>query len=381
MTFQEASEFLNTPHSTLYRWLREGHVPAHKLGRQWRFLRQELEEFRAQGPTNKAAADLKALAELLRTRNLEESEMDHLSTSPAQLATNLIWDALDHGASVIHFQPVVAGHEIRYRTRDGLERLTELSPSAFESLDRQWQERSQALRSPSSRRLILERELEADEPSEACHRVHVRYQKLETTAGDRLTLRLRPESRFAVDLAAITRDEGELETLRRWAHAPKGLVIFAGKSGSGKTTTAYASLMETAQSGERVVFSIEDQTAFLLEGVNQIEIDLDDARQYRETFNAIFESDLDVLFISSTFAQRHLELLWGTALNTAESGHLVFLQVEADSAADALARVQAAVSRPIADQVVGICWQELRNDEAGKRYAAYEFLESGRDQQ
>ena len=49
MTFEEAAAFLSTPHSTLYRWLREERVPGHKLGRQWRFLRSELEDFRASG--------------------------------------------------------------------------------------------------------------------------------------------------------------------------------------------------------------------------------------------------------------------------------------------------------------------------------------------
>ncbi|MFU8805033.1 MAG: ATPase, T2SS/T4P/T4SS family [Bradymonadaceae bacterium] len=376
MTFQEASEFLNTPHSTLYRWLREGRVPAHKLGRQWRFLREELEEFRARGPIHKAGADLKALAEVLRTRNPEEGDMEYLNTSPAELATNLIWDAIDHGATVVHFQPGSKGHEVRYRTKAGLERLTELSPSAFESLDRQWQEQSQAMRHPMSRRLILEREKSGDENDDVCSRIQVRYQKLETTAGDRLTLRLLREDRIVTSLADITRDEEELETLRRWALATDGIVIFSGKSGSGKTTTAYASLMEAARSGERVVFSIENKEGFLLSGVNQVQIDLDDAREYREAFNAIFDSDLDVLFISSTIAQRHLDLICGTALSAAQSGHLVFLQLDADSAADALARFQTAVGRPVADQILGVCWQELLNDDEGKRYAAYEFLES-----
>ena len=47
MTLDEAVEFLSTPRSTMYRWLREGKVPGHKLGRQWRFLRTELEDFRS----------------------------------------------------------------------------------------------------------------------------------------------------------------------------------------------------------------------------------------------------------------------------------------------------------------------------------------------
>ena len=43
---ETVSTTLNTSSSTLYRWLREEKVPAHKLGRQWRFLREELERWR-----------------------------------------------------------------------------------------------------------------------------------------------------------------------------------------------------------------------------------------------------------------------------------------------------------------------------------------------
>ena len=45
LNFDEASALLNTPRSTLYRWLKEGQIPGHKLGRQWRFLRSELDAF------------------------------------------------------------------------------------------------------------------------------------------------------------------------------------------------------------------------------------------------------------------------------------------------------------------------------------------------
>ena len=49
MTFDKAADYLHPPRSTLYRWLREGRVPGHKLGRQWPFLRSELETALSQG--------------------------------------------------------------------------------------------------------------------------------------------------------------------------------------------------------------------------------------------------------------------------------------------------------------------------------------------
>ena len=72
ITFEEAAEYLHTPHSTLYRWLREGKVPGHKLGRQWRFLRSELEVFRASG--NRQSEERAALHRLAEHLKPEEKE-------------------------------------------------------------------------------------------------------------------------------------------------------------------------------------------------------------------------------------------------------------------------------------------------------------------
>lgn len=374
MTFQDASEFLNTPRSTLYRWVREGRVPGHKLGRQWRFLREELEEFRASGAGATTFDALEPLGDFLKRRASddetfeEEHEMENWKT-PAQLAEHLLWDAVDHGAEWVHLRPDAGGHEIRYRTSEGLEELAQLPAEAFEALDREWRQGSLALRNDDSRRLVIERPTDA-EPE----RVQVRYTRLETSAGHRLSLRLLREDRIRTDLADIVDDAAQLETLRRWSRASHGIVVVAGGSSSGKTTTAYACLTEASRDDDRILFTIEDRHDFFLNAVNQVKIDMNDERAYRDAFTAIFDSDPDVLFIGATFAQRHLGLLWGTALNAAESGHLVVLQIEADSADDALDRLSAAVDRPVDDMLVGICWQQLQRDDEGRRFAEYELI-------
>ena len=69
LTFDEAAEYLNTPRSTLYRWLREGKAPGHKLGRQWRFLRSDLERFiRSSAEEAEERDELAALVDVLNAR-------------------------------------------------------------------------------------------------------------------------------------------------------------------------------------------------------------------------------------------------------------------------------------------------------------------------
>lgn len=376
MTFEQAAEFLNTSSSTLYRWLREEKVPAHKLGRQWRFLREELERWRAGEPEDSPDLVLAALDQLLRERFTarQEDGMEHTEAMPNEaLSARILWDAFDSGASVVHVQPIKDHHQLSYRTDAGLEHLIDLPAEAFEALDRHWNQQSQPVRSASThaRRMYIERERDAEQRDA----LQVRYQKLETLAGDRLTLQLLRTDPAYISLERVAHDEDEAK-LRQWLRASHGLILLSGKSGSGKTTTAYACLNELAAREDLVIFTIEETVGALLPGVNQVEIDLDDASAYRSTFSAIFHSDPDVLFIASTFAQPHRSLLWSTAVNAAESGHLVLVQLEAESAHDAIARFGEGTDRSFEEVLVGSCWQQLLPNASGRgRHAVYEMVD------
>jgi excisionase family DNA binding protein len=365
LTFEEAAEFLSTPHSTLYRWLREGRVPGHKLGRRWRFLRVELEALRQGGPGVEERRGLEALAAWLGSRSETEKPMD---PQPRVLAERLLWDASDAGATAIHLQPTGALHEVRHRTSAGLETLTTLSAEVFDALDREWIRRSRPVRGERKRRLFLER----GEGAEVV-RLQVRYRRVETFLGERITLRLLREDRMHTSIDRIAPLPADADALRRFCVASHGLVLISGRSGSGKTTTAYACLAEIAAKGGRVLFTLEDTIGTYLSGVDQLEVEMDDERAFRAAFEAVMDSDPDVVFVASTIAQPHREALWGLALSAAEAGHLVFVQVEADSVADAATRFISALDRPPGACLIGAVWQELVPAGDG-RETRYEFM-------
>ena len=365
LTFEEAAEFLNTPHSTLYRWLREGKVPGRKLGRRWRFLRAELHALRS-GGSAEGDGGLAQVARWLRDRSSSEEPMD---PHPANLAEALLWDAVDAGASAVHLHPVGTEHEVRHRTGEGLVTVGRLSADAFESLDGEWTRRSRPVRDETKRRLFLER----GGPPDAV-RLQVRYRRLETLAGDRVTLRLLKEDAGHTSIDRIAPAPEDAAALRRLCAHSHGLVLVSGRSGSGKTSTAYACLAELAAPGARVVFTLEESIGKYLPGVDQLEVALDDERAFRAAFDGVMDSDPDVLFVASAVAQPHREVLWGLALSAAEAGHLVFVQVEADSAEDAASRFIQALERPPGPALVGGVWQELVPHGRGRR-ARYEFLD------
>src|SRR5208283_4917821 len=98
ISFDKAVELLGTTRSTLYRWLHEGSIPAHKLGRQWRFSKEELIAFRDSGSKReKVQGQLRELGAFLRTRDPRAKEKrvmtETTKDTPESIAEALIWDA------------------------------------------------------------------------------------------------------------------------------------------------------------------------------------------------------------------------------------------------------------------------------------------------
>ena len=83
LDFDGAVQLLKTTPSTLYKWLQAGKIPGHKLGRQWRFLKDELEiHVSGRGSRIHVQTDFLNLAELLSNRsNFTEDEMNAATTS------------------------------------------------------------------------------------------------------------------------------------------------------------------------------------------------------------------------------------------------------------------------------------------------------------
>jgi len=373
LTFEEACALLNTPRSTLYRWLKEDKIPGHKLGRQWRFLRSELDAF-----VREDVNDNYELEDLIHrlTQPKGDQNMNTPSPSIKEISEQLIWHAVDQQASVIHLSPRTNTYQLKHRRAQGISTIDELSLTAFGQLDEHWVSASRSIRREEKRRLFLERQT-----ANGAERIHVRYQKLETFAGEHLALHLIRENKIATSIDMITHTVEEQMTLERWSKAHSGLILIAGRSGSGKTTTAYCMLQEIAKRDDRVVFTIEDSVDFTLNQVNQVSVDLNNEIEYRRAFVDIIDSDLDVLFISSNFAQRHLTTLWGSALSAAESGRLVLVQIEADSAKEARTQFAQATKRSIDDHLVGVVWQSLSTDpNSHRRTAQYNFLSGSLDQ-
>lgn len=362
LDFDEAVQFLKTTPSTMYKWLQAGKVPGHKLGRQWRFLKDELEiHISGKGPQIQTQKELFELQNLLLNRSRRDLKME---TTNQEVAEQLIWDAYDHGTRLIHVGPAQGKYEIRYRQRKGFEHLTLLQESTFKTLDEDWRQMSSAVREENMRRLHLHRG-----QGEV---LQVRYQKIETVAGPRVTLQLWNPQQDVMPLEKITNSDPEtLQIFKSWAKKKSGLIVICGVAGSGKTTTVQSLLLE-AQTLNQAIFTVENPVEIVIEGINQIELPRKTVEEFELAFERIMNSDPDVI----AFGLGHLygleKITVEKALTAAMTGHLVILQWNAKSCEEALTDLQKYSDQSVEANLIGVCHQKLVPAEKGLK-AVYQF--------
>lgn len=203
---------------------------------------------------------------------------------------------------------------------------------------------------------------------------------LSTTRGDfSLTLRFqRGPKAFTLDLVRAP------EVVREWLGASHGLIVVAGPHGSGKTTTLYAMAEHLNEERELHLCTVEDPLSYELRSkralVQQREVGVD-VPSVAAGIAAALGQDLDALVVA---ALPDLEAL-SAVLHAAETGHLVLVQVHANSAEEALERMveatpdsmHAMVRRSLSEALVGVVAQRLVPKTSGGRVAVYETLVPG----
>jgi len=208
-----------------------------------------------------------------------------------RLVDQYLADAVAAGASDLHFEPVRATASVRARIDGRLHGLA--SPPA-------------SLLLPVFARLrvlarvdLAERRLPQDGRFLFRHRdglVEIRAAFMPVHGGEKVSLRLLRANDSATSLAALGLDPDDEATLVMALAKPSGLVVVAGPTGSGKTTTLYAAV-ESLRTPEVSIVTAEDPVERDLDGVAQIPIDEDAGRTFAVVLRSILRLDPDVLMV------------------------------------------------------------------------------------
>lgn len=356
LDFDEAVLYMKTTSSTLYKWLQAGKVPGHKLGRQWRFLREELDLFiSGKFQSLNFQKEKMQLAQLLESKNKTKEGFMELQTQG--LAEKIIWDAFDNGSRQVHIYPAKGKYEISYRTRKGMDILTMIQEELFQEIDKAFYSESQPIggekTNGDSRRFYLHREQKDNEA------LQIRYQKLETVVGARLTLSISQPEKDVLELEKIVNSEEKtLQIFKQWTKAQKGLIFVTGLSGSGKTTTIYSLLNEFKNQG-KLVFTIESPVQLIIEGIQQVELRTNSKEKFSEVFEQVYASDPDVIGLGLALPYGIEEQFFSAAYKAASTGQVVVVQMNQATIQEAKEYFQKFCPYPIEKILIGACSQKL----------------------
>jgi type IV pilus assembly protein PilB len=186
--------------------------------------------------------------------------------------------------------------------------------------------------------------------------VDIRIATSPTIWGEKVVLRLLDRSRTLYRLDDLGMSARTHEQFSKMMRSPYGMVICAGPTGSGKTTTLYATLTEINQT-ERNVTTIEDPVEYVFPSINQIQINEQAGVTFAAGLRAILRQDPDVILVGEVRDAETARI----AVESALTGHFVLSSLHATDASSALQRLVDMGIEPflIASTVIGVVSQRL----------------------
>ena len=339
LDMSQAIAILKTSRPTFYRWLRSGKVRGMKVGRQWRFRREDIERFLAgQQPRIDLPGDLTPLIETLadRLRELGVEPATDTDADPPRHAGNLMIQLGVHNrASDIHLapdtrQPSRGGMAwLRYRIDGVLYEVARFDLRLLPALIAQWKILCACDPAVHDRPQDGRGIIEADGQS-----IDLRLCFVPSQPYESVTIRLWLAREIKFEFARLLFSSDDQKTLHDHVTAPNGLIVTTGPAGSGKTTTLYACL-ELINQPDRKILTIEDPIEYRFDHIVQTQIDLEAGLTHERALRSFFRSDPDVIMVGEIRDLSTLEL----SLQAALTGHLVLTQLHTNDAATAVTRM------------------------------------------
>ena len=276
------------------------------------------------------------LGSLVRDILDEESAVDILapvaSSSDAPLVRYvnlLLKQAISDNASDVHVEPTDSEIRIRYRI-DGV--LKEMSPAPKEV-----QSALMSRLKVMSEMNIAEHRIPQDGRLSVAwqgRKVDLRVSCLPTVWGEKIVMRILDNSAAQLALPSLGFSEKSLE---RWQHAytrPYGMLVVSGPTGSGKSTTLYATL-NTIVRPEINIVTVEDPVEYRIPGINQVQVNRKAGLTFASSLRSILRGDPDVILIGEIRDQETARI----AVESALTGHLVLTTLHTNDAPSVVVRL------------------------------------------
>lgn len=290
--------------------------------------------------------------EKIKEIDLETVSEEMLEKSPiVKLLNTIIHRAIREGVSDIHIQHEEDSMLIRYRLDGILYHATTLPKKLHNTL-------------VSRIKVISGMNIaESRLPQDGRFKVKItgreydfRVSTMPTVAGECVVMRILDKRTATMRLDQLGFSTGSLEIYQSFIEKPNGIVLITGPTGSGKTTTLYASL-NRINTPDKNIITVEDPVEYHLSLIRQTQINVKAGVTFAHAMRSILRQDPDIIMIGEMRDRETAEI----AIQAAMTGHLVFSTLHTNDAPGAISRLIDMGIEPflIASSVIGIVAQRL----------------------
>ena len=292
-----------------------------------------------------------------------ENLLDDQDKGPVIRRVNkIIFDGYRMRASDIHFQPYEDKLAVRFRI-DGILYLKDEVP-------KQYQDAVITRLKVMSKMDIAERRLPQDGRA-SCKigdaEIDIRFNSVPTNYGERVVLRLLDKTAKVFNLEDIGLSNDDYRLVSRLVQYQHGVILVTGPTGSGKSTTLYASLSKINSSAINCI-TIEDPIEYHLAGISQIQVSAKKGLTFDKGLRALLRQDPDVMMVGEIRDSETARI----AIQAALTGHLVFSTLHTNDAPSSVTRlldigiepylVASSVIAVVAQRLIRVICPECRSD-------------------
>jgi type IV pilus assembly protein PilB len=247
-----------------------------------------------------------------------------------RLANFLIREAVNLGASDIHIEPQEKKLVVRYRVDGVLRIFHEFPINVKDAVVARF--KIMANLDISERRKPQDGRIRAKIGN---RKVDLRVSTVPVVYGEKIVMRIQEAEKYlSVKLEDLGFEHDDLEKFRRAIWTPWGMILVTGPTGSGKTTTLYASLMER-NSPDVNIMTAEDPVEVSIPGLNQVQVNERIGLTFASVLRAFLRQDPDIILIGEIRDTETAEI----GIKAALTGHLVFSTLHTNDAHSSITRL------------------------------------------
>ena len=289
-------------------------------------ITKSIRDFYGTGDEEAAVADSNEMS----LAGLAEGEATEGDAPIIKMVSMLLLEAYNNRASDIHLEPLMNTFRVRFRI-DGV--LQEM-PSPPKKLHSAIISRLKIMSGSMS---IAEKRIPQDGRIQVKlgeKGLDLRVSSIPTVHGESMVMRILDKTSLLLglpDLGFLSDDQAKFERL---INLPDGILLVTGPTGSGKTTTLYASL-HYMNKPDRKIITVEDPVEYQLSGINQVPVNADIGMTFPAALRSILRQAPNIIMIGEV---RDMETA-SIAINASLTGHLVLTTLHTNDAPGAIARL------------------------------------------